>query len=86
MRVALARALFSQATILLLDEPTNNLDLLAELWLENWLSKFDKQGLLIVVSHDVSFINAIATHVVYLVDKDLKIYSGNYDNFVAVRE
>lgn len=42
MRVALARALFSQATILLLDEPTNNLDLLAELWLENWLSKFDK--------------------------------------------
>ena len=39
-----------------------------------------------VVSHDISFINAIATHVVYLVDKDLRVYSGNYDNFATVRE
>lgn len=81
MRVALAKALFTDPDILMLDEPTNNLDLLATLWLEDWLSNFNKKGLLIVVSHDISFINSFSTDIVLLTEKNLHFYSGNYTNF-----
>ena len=69
MRVALAKALFTNPDILMLDEPTNNLDLQATLWLEDWLSNFSNKGLLIVVSHDIPFINSFATDVVLLTGK-----------------
>ena len=85
MRVALARALFTDPDILMLDEPTNNLDLLATLWLEDWLSNFNPKGLLICVSHDISFIDSFATDVVLLKDKTLHFYQGNYTNFAIAR-
>ena len=49
MRIALARALFINPTFLLLDEPTNHLDLEACVWLEDYLSKFNR--ILLMVSH-----------------------------------
>jgi len=85
MRVALAKALFADPDILMLDEPTNNLDLLATLWLEDWLSNFNKKGLLIVVSHDISFIDSFATDVVLLSNKKLHFYQGNYSTFAQAR-
>lgn len=49
MRVSLARALFLQPVCLLLDEPTNHLDMEAVIWLEDYLSRWNR--ILLVVSH-----------------------------------
>ena len=61
MRLNLAQALLCPSDILLLDEPTNHLDLDAVIWLEKWLQKYP--GTLLLISHDKSFIDAIAQHV-----------------------
>eukprot|EP00756_Hemistasia_phaeocysticola_P024825 Hpha_TRINITY_DN15973_c0_g5::TRINITY_DN15973_c0_g5_i1::g.74579::m.74579/K06158/ABCF3; ATP-binding cassette, subfamily F, member 3 len=83
MRVSLARSLFVSPDILLLDEPTNHLDLHAVLWLEHYLSTWDKT--LLVVSHSRTFLNAVCTDIVDYRDMDLKYYRGNYDMFEGTR-
>jgi len=83
MRLALARALFSQPDLLLLDEPTNMLDVRAILWLENYLQNW--KSTLLVVSHDREFLNSIATDVIHLHSKRLDAYKGNYENFLKTR-
>ncbi len=80
MRIALARALFIQPTLLLLDEPTNHLDMEAVVWLEDYLSKWDK--ILFLVSHSQDFMNSVCTHIVHLSQKKLQYFTGNYDSFV----
>jgi len=83
MRIALARALFIQPTLLLLDEPTNHLDMEAVVWLEDYLSKWNK--ILLMVSHSQDFMNNVCTHVMHLQHKTLSYYGGNYDSFVRTR-
>ena len=83
MRIALARALFIQPTLLLLDEPTNHLDMEAVVWLEDYLSKWDK--ILFLISHSQDFLNAVCTHMVHFTRKKLVYYSGNYDQFVKTQ-
>ena len=83
MRIALARALFLQPTLLLLDEPTNHLDMEAVIWLEDYLSKWNK--ILFMVSHSQDFMNSVCTHIVHLKNKSLTYYGGNYDTFVQTR-
>ena len=84
MRIALARALFIQPTLLLLDEPTNHLDMEAVVWLEDYLSKWDK--ILLMVSHSQDFMNNVCTHIMHLRHKKLNYFTGNYDTFVQTRE
>ena len=83
MRIALARALFMNPTILLLDEPTNHLDLEACVWLEENLKKFER--ILVVVSHSQDFLNGVCTNIIHMQSKKLKLYTGNYDQYVQTR-
>ncbi|KAL9296789.1 hypothetical protein ACSQ67_022685 [Phaseolus vulgaris] len=83
MRIALARALFMNPTILLLDEPTNHLDLEACVWLEESLKKFER--ILVVISHSQDFLNGVCTNIIHMQSKKLKLYTGNYDQYVQTR-
>ena len=76
VRVLLAQALFGNPDILLLDEPTNNLDVETIAWLENFLA--DYQNIVVVVSHDRHFLDAVCTHVADVDKGKIKIYTGNY--------
>ena len=83
MRLQLARALMCPAELLLLDEPTNHLDLDALVWLEAWLKRFD--GLMVVISHDREFLDAITRVTVHLDETTLTRYTGNYSAFEEMR-
>mmetsp|Transcript_26767 Transcript_26767/g.39907 ORF Transcript_26767/g.39907 Transcript_26767/m.39907 type:complete len:788 (-) Transcript_26767:495-2858(-) len=84
MRVSLARALFIQPTLLLLDEPTNHLDMEAVIWLEDYLSKWDK--ILLLISHSQDFLNNVCSNMIHFTNrKKLEYYDGNYDQFVKTK-
>src|SRR5215212_8418276 len=76
VRVLLAQALFGNPDILILDEPTNNLDVQTISWLENFLAEYE--NIVIVVSHDRHFLDAVCTHVADVDRQKIKIYTGNY--------
>jgi len=80
LRVLLAQALFSRPDVLLLDEPTNNLDIHSIRWLERALNEYD--ATMIIISHDRHFLNQVCTHIADLDFQQLKIYPGNYDDFM----
>jgi ATPase subunit of ABC transporter with duplicated ATPase domains len=76
VRVLLAQALFGNPDILILDEPTNNLDVQTISWLENFLAGYE--NIVIVVSHDRHFLDAVCTHVADVDRQKIRIYTGNY--------
>jgi len=76
VRILLAQALFGNPDILLLDEPTNNLDVETISWLENFLA--DYENIVLVVSHDRHFLDAVCTHVADVDKQKIKVYTGNY--------
>ena len=80
MRVLLAQALFSDPDILLLDEPTNNLDIDTIRWLEGVLD--EKTCTMIIISHDRHFLNSVCTHMADLDYGEIKLYPGNYDDYM----
>ncbi len=80
LRVLLTQALFSNPDILLLDEPTNNLDINTIRWLENVLN--ESNATIIVISHDRHFLNQVCTHMADLDFGTIKVYPGNYDDYM----
>ena len=80
LRVLLAQALFSEPDILLLDEPTNNLDINTIRWLEELLN--ERKSTMVIISHDRHFLNAVCTHMADIDYGELRVYPGNYDDFM----
>ncbi len=80
LRVLLAQALFSNPDILLLDEPTNNLDINTIRWLEEVLNA--RNSTMIIISHDRHFLNQVCTHMADMDYGTLKVYPGNYDDYM----
>ena len=84
MRAGLAKLLISEPDILLLDEPTNHLDLDAIIWFEKYLQEY--AGAVILISHDRTFINRMATRVLGFEPGGVRLYHGNYDDYRIARE
>jgi ATPase subunit of ABC transporter with duplicated ATPase domains len=81
LRVLLAQALFADPDIMLLDEPTNNLDINTIRWLESVLN--ERNSTMIIISHDRHFLNSVCTHMADLDYCELRIYPGNYDEYMT---
>jgi ATPase subunit of ABC transporter with duplicated ATPase domains len=80
LRVLLAQALFSDPDILLLDEPTNNLDINTIRWLEDMIN--GRSSTMVIISHDRHFLNSVCTHMADLDFGEIRIYPGNYDEYM----
>ena len=83
-RAALARLLVAELDLLMLDEPTNHLDVGAIEWLETSLAERD--GALLVASHDRAFLDAVVDRVWELRDRRMTVFRGNYAAFLGQRE
>ncbi len=81
LRVLLAQALFGDPDMLLLDEPTNNLDINAIRWLEGVLN--ERSSTMVIISHDRHFLNSVCTHMADLDYGELRVYPGNYDQYMT---
>ncbi len=83
-RVALGRALVSNPDVLLLDEPTNHLDIPAIQWLEKQLQ--DYRGAVVVITHDRSFLQAVANRILELDRGALRVWQHDYRRFLVFRD
>jgi ATP-binding cassette subfamily F protein uup len=83
-RTMLGRALVSAPDLLLLDEPTNHLDIEAITWLEEMMLDF--AGALLFISHDRAFVRRLATRIVELDRGQLRVWPGNYDDYVVQKQ
>ncbi len=83
-RVALAKILLTKSNLIVLDEPTNHLDYSSKLILQNALVNFS--GSLILVSHDIDFLRPIVNKVVYIKNKQLRIFPDGIDYFLSKRD
>lgn len=84
MRIALAKILTLAPDVVLLDEPTNHLDIESIIWLEEWLRNF--KGAIVMTSHDREFMNRLVNRIVEIANKQITVYSGNYEFYLKERD
>ena len=83
-KVALAQVLVEDTKLLLLDEPTNHLDITTIFWLQNYLH--DTKRSVLMVTHDRYFLDAVCTNIYELARNRLKLYEGNYSQYLEKKE
>ncbi|MHB9041902.1 MAG: ABC-F family ATP-binding cassette domain-containing protein, partial [Melioribacteraceae bacterium] len=83
-RVALARLLLTQSNLIILDEPTNHLDFSSKEILKRALAEFT--GTLIIVSHDVDFLESITTKILEIRDQHVKVIVGGIDYYLQKKK
>lgn len=83
-RALLGRALAGEPDGLLLDEPTNHLDLEGIEWLESFLRRFE--GSLLFVTHDRTFLQALANRIVDLDRGRLTSWACGYRDYLERKE
>lgn len=83
-RALLARALVQEPDLLLLDEPTNHLDIESITWLEKFLSSYE--GALLFVTHDRTFLQALANRILEVDRGRLYDWTCNYDTFLVRKQ
>jgi ATP-binding cassette subfamily F protein 3 len=82
-RVALAKILLTKSNLIVLDEPTNHLDYSSKIILQNALINFT--GSLVLVSHDIDFLRPVVNKVVYIRNKEIKVFPDGIDYFLSKR-
>ena len=83
-KVALAQVLVEDTKLLLLDEPTNHLDITTITWLQNYLH--DTKRSVLMVTHDRYFLDAVCNNIYELARNKLKLYVGNYSEYLEKKE
>ena len=83
-RLSLSILVASGANVLILDEPTNHLDIDAREALEDALSGFD--GNVLLVSHDRALLDAVGTRTIAMEDGHLRSYQGGWAEYSRLRE
>ncbi|NOQ71289.1 MAG: ATP-binding cassette domain-containing protein [Crocinitomix sp.] len=84
MRIELAKILLQKPDLILLDEPTNHLDIESVIWLEDFL--MNKAKAVIVISHDVAFIDAITNRTIEVTMGKIYDYKANYSHYLQLRQ
>ncbi len=84
-KIAFARLLYSKPEVLLLDEPTNHLDIDTKDYIINYLKIYP--GLILVISHDIDFLNEVTTKTLYVdkLKKNVEMYNGNYEKYLKIK-
>jgi ATPase subunit of ABC transporter with duplicated ATPase domains len=83
-RLVLDLLLTSGADVLLLDEPDNYLDIPTRVWLEQQI--IDCPSTILMVSHDRSLLERVATKIVVLEGSGCWVHGGSYATFPEARE
>jgi len=79
IRINLAKLLVTEPNLLLLDEPTNYLDIVSLRWLQNFLRAFE--GEVILITHNRNFMDAVCTHTMGIVRKQIEMIPGSTHKF-----
>lgn len=83
VRLKLFELMQKNVNLLIMDEPTNHIDITTQEVLEEALKEYS--GTILFISHDRYFINKIAKKILYIEDKKIKEYLGNYDDYRDIR-